>query len=117
MQLFLNAAPLPPPKEMSLALVNFGSKEITFSWSPVAPDCSAIHYNILASNCGSCPSTTNHTNVTCDVHNGSLCTFAVQTVVCGNIIGNVSEHLTLDITETLNELATSKEGTYPFYDS
>ena len=41
-------------------------------------------YNILASNCGSCPTTTNHTNVTCtDIPtNGSTCTLAVQTVVC-----------------------------------
>ena len=29
------------------------------------PDCPAIHYNILASNCGSCPTTTNLTTVTC----------------------------------------------------
>ena len=43
-------------------------------------------YNILASNCGSCPTTTNHTNVTCtDIptnYNDSTCTLAVETVVC-----------------------------------
>ena len=76
---------------------NFASKELTFSWSPVAPDCPAIHYNILASNCGSCPTTTNHTNVTCTEvpTNGSNCTFAVQTVVCGNLAGNASEPINI----------------------
>ena len=41
-------------------------------------------YNIHASNCGSCPPATNHTNVTCtDIPtNGSTCTLAVETVVC-----------------------------------
>ena len=112
--LIINAAPYPPPKKFSLALVMFGSKKITFSWSPVAPDCPAVHYNnILSSNCGSCPTTTATNKVTCDVRNHpeSLCTFAVQRVVCGNITGNVSEYITLDITETMNELATSEEGT------
>ena len=67
-------------------LPNLTSNTIIFTWHPVAPDCPAIHYNILASNCGSCPTTTNHTNVTCtDVPtNSSMCTFAVRTVVCGN---------------------------------
>ena len=80
------------------------SRELTFSWSPVVPDCPAIHYNILALNCGSCPTTTNHTNVTyTDVPtNDSICTFAVQTVVCGNIAGNISDplHITFYTTES-----------------
>ena len=103
---FLNAAPLPPPDEISLALVNFGQKEITFSWSPVAPDCPSIQYNILASNCGSCPTTTNHTTITCTdlPSDGSLCTFAVETVVCGNIAGNRSKPLMLKTANTFTEI-------------
>ena len=64
----------------------------TFSWSSVVLDCPAMRFNILASNCGSCPTTTNHTTVTCtDVPtNHSTCTFAVQTVICGNISGKFS---------------------------
>jgi hypothetical protein len=71
-------------------------KEFIFSWSPVAP---AIHYNILASNCGICPTTTNHTNVTCtDVSlNGTVCTFAVQAVVCGNITGSASDPISIHL--------------------
>ena len=62
--------------------------KITFRWSPVAADYSnsAIHYNILASNCGCCPATTNHTNVTCTdvpVHVAMInksCIFGLRTV-------------------------------------
>ena len=55
---------------------------LNFTGRPVASDCPAIHYNINASNCGSCPTTTNHTTVTCtDVPTNGMCTFAVQTVV------------------------------------
>ena len=45
-------------------------------------------YDILASNCGSCPNTTNYTNVTCtDIPtNDTTCTFAIQTVVCTDLI-------------------------------
>ena len=54
--------------------------------------CPVLHYDILASNCGSCPTTTTNTTVTCtDVPtDGSVCTFAVQTVVCGNIYGTMN---------------------------
>ena len=76
----------------------------TFSWNndPVTPDCPAVSYNILASNCGSCPTTTNHTNATCaDVPiNGSTCEFAVQTVVCGNTSGNYSDLISVTTLNT-----------------
>ena len=81
------------PSKPYISIADYASKVFTFVWSPVAPDCPAIHYNILASNCGSCPTTTNHTNVTCtDVPtDGSTCTFAVQMEACGNITGNISD--------------------------
>ena len=108
-----NAATFPPPDEISIVLFDFGLKEITFSWSPVAPDCPSIHYNVLASNCGSCPTTTNHTTATCtDVPSDGMCTRAVETVVCRNITGNQSKPLTFNIidTKTLNEMSSSKKG-------
>ena len=84
-----------PPSELLIHISNdCSSQELSFAWSPVGPDSPAIHYNILASNCGSCPTTTKHTNVTCtDVATNSsiLCSFAIQTVVCGNITGNISD--------------------------
>ena len=69
---------------------DFVCRKLTFSWST---GCGAkLHYNILASNCGSCPTTTNHTNVTCTnvPTNNSVCIFSIQTVVCGNISGQIS---------------------------
>ena len=74
-----------------------------FSWSPVTSDCLVLHYNILTSNCGSCPTTTTDTTVTCtDVPtNGSMCTFAVQTVVCGDIVGDSSD--SVNVTTFLKE--------------
>ena len=60
------AAPYRPLQTPSMISIDLNSRYVSFAWSPVAPDCPAIHYNILASsNCGSCPTTTNHTNATC----------------------------------------------------
>ena len=86
-------APFPSPDRLYISYADFGLKELTFKWSPVAPDCPAIHYKILSSNCGSCPTTATHTTVTCtDVPtDGDMCTFAVRTVVSGNVIGNLSD--------------------------
>ena len=60
--------------------------KIYFNWS-ASSHCyhdRVISYNILASNCGSCPTTTNHTNVTCtDVPtDDSWCNFSVQSEAC-----------------------------------
>ena len=78
---------------------NVGSRQLTARWSSVAANCPSLHYNILATNCGSCPTTTTNTTVTCtDVPtNGSMCTFAVQTVVCGDIVGNMSTQFSVSL--------------------
>ena len=82
--------------------MNHASNKITFTWSPVAPTCPSLHYNILSTNCGSCPTTTTNTTVTCtDVPtDGSLCTFAVQTFVCGNVDGNFSDLIHVALKDT-----------------
>ena len=70
------------------------------SLSPVAPDYQIIHYNIMASNCGSCPTTTNHTTVTCSdlpTEQNTFCTFALQTVICGNITGILSNPINVSL--------------------
>ena len=120
--LCMHSGQFPPPNTLHTSAVNLDSSELTFSWSPVAPDCPAIHYNILASKCGSCPTTTNHTNVTCiDVPiNGSTCTITVQTISCGNIAGNVSdpisitlypERVPVDSPQPTENLSTQNSGT------
>ena len=90
----LNIDPLPPPMTLFISKADFASRQITFNWSRVVTECpdQDVHYNILASNYGSCPTTTNHTSVTCtNVRTNSTCTFAIQTVVCGYIMGNKSD--------------------------
>ena len=90
--LIITIGALLPPDKIGISNADSSLRQLTFSWSPVAPDCPAIHYNILASNCGSCPTTTKHTNATCtDVPtDDNECNFAIQTVVCGNITVNFS---------------------------
>ena len=114
--------PFSPPDGFNFRKNAWTTNEVIFSWSPVGPDCPAIHYNILASNCGSCPTTTNHTNVTCtDVPiNDSMCTFAVQTVVCGNITSIASDPISINLYTTEPTVSiptgslhpTENQGTY-----
>ena len=57
---------------------------IVFSWSPTFVNCSILHYSIISSNCGSCPTTSTDTNITC-THvpmNGSVCRLYVQAIIC-----------------------------------
>ena len=92
--------PFLPPSEISVNLTDLSSRRLTFSWSPVAPNCPAIHYNILASSCGSCPTTTNHTTVTCTdvpIEQKTLCTFTLQTVVCGDLSGTLSNPISVSL--------------------
>ena len=72
---------------------DFISTKLSFSWSTDCYSGAMLHYNILASNCGSCPTTTNHTTAACTnvPTNGNSCTFALETVVCRHIVGNRSE--------------------------
>ena len=78
------------PDKIYINEVGLNPNWLTFQWNSVAPDCSTVHYNINASNCGSCPTTTDHTNATCtDVQtNGGVCTFTVSVVVCKSDITN-----------------------------
>ena len=88
--------------------IDFISKQLTFYWSSISADCPAIHYNILASNCGSCPTITNHTTVTCTdvLTNGNTCTFALQTLACGNVTSNRSVPIRVN-TGIVNHTQTS----------
>ena len=89
--------PFSSVNNLYISVANFTSNEFTFNWSPVTPDCNALHYNILSSNCGSCPITTTNTTGTCTdaPTNGSMCTFAVETSVCGAVVGNTSDTITI----------------------
>ena len=98
--LYITAVHFQPPISLYIIQIDLREKEVTFNWDPVAPiDCPGIHYNILASNCGSCPTNTAHTTVTCtDVPmDGSLCIFALQTAVYRYSIGNISKSIEIQL--------------------
>ena len=103
------------PDNIYISKVGFHPNQLTFQWNSVASDCPASHYNILASNCGSCPTTTNHTNVTCTAvpTNDSICTFAVQTVVCGNITSNISDPINITLYTTESTVITPTDSLHP----
>lgn len=63
---------------------------LKFNWTVELPPCNfTIFYNIFSVNCGICPNTTNQTTATClDLQlstSAILCTFTVESVVCGSI--------------------------------
>ena len=93
--------PYPPPSDVHLLDIN--STHLTFHWSPVSSNCNAVHYCITSSNCGHCPNRVNSTSVTCSgpFINDQLCTFAVQTVVCDNVVGNESNRIQVVIRSKL----------------
>ena len=103
------------PDKIYISKVGFHPNQLTFQWNSVAPDCPAIHYNILASNCGSCPTTTNHTSVTCTEvpTNDSIWTFAVQTVVCGNITSNISDPINITLYTIESMVNTPTDSLHP----
>ena len=100
---YYSAPYLTSPIKVSFICAGPGLRTLTFNWNQAAisSGCSAIHYNINASNCGSCPTTTSHISVTCtDVPtDDGVCIFAVQVVVCGNILVNTSDTITIDLVE------------------
>ena len=85
--------PYPPPVDVSVRSIMLD--QITFGWAqPSYVPCTALHYHISSSNCGRCPNNVTHTShdVTCTdvVVNESVCSLAIQAVVCDTITGNVS---------------------------
>ena len=91
-------APLPPPNDVRP--VRLLSGNLTFQWSSVAPACSwtnNLEYRINYSvDCGNCILSSN-TSATCyDVPQPiAACNFSVQSVVCGNQIGDFSRRVEL----------------------
>ena len=78
-------SPLPPPKYLSSTIGQ--DNELTFTWTQQDTNCSSTvnYYNINSSNCGTCPKTTNNTNITCTnvAMDDSICTLTVETEPCG----------------------------------
>ena len=102
---FIHTVSFPSPT--NIRLISASPHQLTFSWNPVAPNCAAIHYNILEQNCGRCPSTTQHNRVVChdmDVGQNLTCSFVVQNFrTCDGVAGNMSipVNITLQGTATI----------------
>ena len=110
MALPINIETLPsPPTDVFIDLVDMMSRQITFTWSPSSHQCPDAYYNLLTSNCGSCPTTTNYTNVT----NGSVCAFIVQTLVCDDILGHLPDGISGKMLKcTAAQIAPSVTGLF-----
>ena len=83
-------------------LINISRGLLKFTWTLVSHNCSNIYYNIIAAHCGDGPETTTSSSVTCTNVSTTglpiiLCTFAVQTVVCNNILGKSSEPIAVPL--------------------
>ena len=95
--------PYPPLENVYLAGVS--PTGLLFSWNQTQ-NCPSLRYNISSENCGQCPNTTDSTSVNCSdftiLNSINLCTFAVQTIICGNsgapLVGNFSDSVTVNLT-------------------
>ena len=71
-----------------------------FAWNKTtSAQCSSIQYIITTVNCGVCPNITTNTNITC-VHFGvsnRTCMFAVQTEICGQLVGPRSDYVIVNL--------------------
>ena len=71
--------------------------QLVFTWNEVTSHCPSIQYVITATNCGVCPCVTKNTTISCLYFNISTkvnfkCMLAVQTEVCGSILGEMSDY-------------------------
>lgn len=100
---FLEHSIVSTPSNLSMIDHKFTSelRSIKFYWNETAPACTVLQYNLTASGCGRCPSRTTHNNATCSNISVSdhVCTFSVQTVMCGNLEG---DNITLTVTVMVN---------------
>ena len=90
--------PYPPPSDVHVEIME--SNRLVFAWNKVTTQCPSLRYIITAINCGVCPNTTTDTNITCiesnvSVHTNRTCLFAVQTEICGYLLGERSEYITV----------------------
>lgn len=90
--------PYPPPSDVRVEAIE--RSRIVFAWNKtIGAQCSSVQYIITSVNCGACPNTTIDTNITCvelSVRNHT-CMFAVQTEICGYLVGSRSEYLIVNL--------------------
>ena len=92
------AEPYSPPDDIQL--IGIASDGLTFNWtSEVDPTCSEISYRVITTGCGNCPRSTNSTMIVCSgielFGDTQICSLRAQSVVCGDIISNFSDPLSV----------------------
>ena len=92
--LLYNAAIYQPLSFVHLVdLIGSPNPELVFTWSPVAPGYPDVYYNIQSMNCGDCMTKANTTTAICSnlqlSSSAVMCTFNVQSVVCGDTFDSV----------------------------
>ena len=97
--------PYGPPDDVHLE--RFERNQLVFVWNEIY-QCPYIQYVITAINCGMCPNTTTNTTITCTLADTSTpanrtCMFAVQTELCGYILGERSEYVTVNLTVNVHD--------------
>ena len=97
-------------------MTDIDAQNVTFQWNPNLSDCPAVHYNILTSNCGSCPTNTTQTKVSCTGvpvvnvdDNEAPCIFALQTVLCENIFGYTSDFIYVQLIKKDSNIITDNK--------
>ena len=81
--------PFRAPTSVHLTHVNNQPRQLTFTWDTVESSCPSLQYRVNATGCGTCTSTSMSNTTTCvdyNVTRDQLCTFAVQTVICDDIV-------------------------------
>ena len=91
----------------NIRLINVKPKQLTFAWNDsenvqqthTFSDTDSIVYNIIASNCGTCPNSTTSLSATCVdfTADGGVCSFALQAVVCGIRFSPISDPMKIQI--------------------
>lgn len=85
----------------------FNSESLTsvmFSWNPPIANCSVLTYRLTTMNCGNCTDgkEVEQTNVTCTNFTnffdaGRECSFAIKSIICGNIVEDASNTILVKI--------------------
>ena len=84
---------------LTIQLLSVNPSELLFNWNSVDSNCSSLQYSII-SDCGTC-SINLQTNISCNIGQPTttedMCSFAIQSVLCDNITGNLSAPISVTL--------------------
>lgn len=91
----MHSEPLEAPSGLVVDLRN-SPTEIVFRWNPETVQCLEIEYIISSTNCGVCTShNSSSISAVCRdftlTSNDNICTFGVQSILCGNLTSAKAE--------------------------